>query len=242
MTNRLAFCSTQVLTVCWQDTDCCVNTPSTDCKSTYTHTSVTSQLHVSFDPFQQTALINLRVHNNDKRLHFVATFFTKSNCNIAWFFRCQVLDCYWLLFPQCGSYVYICLLISLSVLYAMIAITCVCQCDSIRKLDDDDDDGVIFTSYYVHPVSSWSSAVYYTCACSLMPRLYSLSSVCHLSTLHFDILICLIKSSTNNNKQEGQDSLYKPIVPPKWHPFRISLSNFSFLTHTLSFVENYCLR
>ena len=32
------------------------------------------------------------------------------------------------------------MLVYLSVLYAIIAITCVCQCDSIKKLDDDDDD------------------------------------------------------------------------------------------------------
>jgi len=30
----------------------------------------------------------------------------------------------------------------MSVLYAIIVITCVCQCDSIKKLDDDDDDDI----------------------------------------------------------------------------------------------------
>ena len=33
---------------------------------------------------------------------------------------------------------YICLFVYLSVLYAIVVITCVCQCNSIKKLDDDD--------------------------------------------------------------------------------------------------------
>jgi len=54
--------------------------------------------------------------------------------------RCLYKDCHWLLFPQCGSYINVCLLVYLSVLYAIIVITCICQCDSIKKLDDDNND------------------------------------------------------------------------------------------------------
>jgi len=47
--------------------------------------------------------------------------------------RCLYEDCYWLLFPQCGSHIYVCLLVYMSLLYAVTVILCVYQCDSIKK-------------------------------------------------------------------------------------------------------------
>ena len=41
--------------------------------------------------------------------------------------------------PQRCSYIYVCLHVYMYVLHVTV-ITCACQCDSIKKLDDDDDE------------------------------------------------------------------------------------------------------
>jgi len=82
--------------------------------------------------------------------------------------RCMYIDCYWLLFPQCSSYIYVCLPVYMSVLYATV-ITCVCQCDSIKKLYDDADNAsdshavyhfityiVLALIYTVHSMPPWN--------------------------------------------------------------------------------------
>jgi len=107
------------------------------CKDTLCWTSATCRFVLGSRWYPVSYVLHTYLPERPQIVYFLRTKLITSLAKLVTIVRCLYKYCYWLLFPQCGSYIYVCLHIYIFVLYAVV-ITCVCQCDSIKKLDDDD--------------------------------------------------------------------------------------------------------